>query len=112
MSASNTRARASSVAAASGMSALSPLPRAGFLSIRVALCLCLVSCAFRVGALRGLLPLAELFRQRRVRLGAARFRVVAQDGQPVARRFGEAHVARNHGAVDLLLEELAHVAGH
>ena len=49
-------------------------------------------------------------REREVRLGAARLHVVENHRHAVARRFAEAHVARDDGVEHLLLEELAHVA--
>ena len=96
----------SSVLGASGMSALRPLPRAGRFSMCPAPALHVMAACLRrfvARALRG---------EREVRFGAAGARVVGHGGQAVAGRFGEAHVARDHRAVDLVLEELAHVARH
>ena len=49
-------------------------------------------------------------RERDVGFGAARFRVVENHRQAVTRRFTQPDVARDHGLVDLVLEELADVA--
>ena len=48
-------------------------------------------------------------RERDVRLGAFRLRVVTRHRQAVTWRFREPHVARNDGLKHFLLEKLAHV---
>src|SRR6188508_3071217 len=51
----------------------------------------------------------HFLREREVRFGAARSRIVGDRGETVARRFGEPHVARDDRAIHLVLEELADV---
>ena len=86
--------------------ALRPLPSAGRFSAMVVFSAWQARCAAR-GVAR-----EHFAREREVRLGAARFHVVEDHRHAVARRFAEAHVARDDGVEDLLLEELAHVARH
>ncbi len=61
--------------------------------------------ARRSGRARLLAP-QHLAGERQVGHGAGRGLVVDQRRQTVARRFGEAHIARNDGAVDLVAEVL------
>src|SRR4051812_18006819 len=89
---SDRSADAAAGAGASGMSALRPRPRAGRFSTMVLL------------RLRGGLAGEELARERDVGLGAARFHIVQNRRQAVARRFAKADVAGNDRLIDAVLE--------
>ena len=61
---------------------------------------------------RGAIAREELVRERYVRLGAARSRVVENHGHAVTGRLAQPDVAGYHGLVNLVAEELANVAAH
>ena len=91
-------------AGASGISADNPRPRAGRFSAMVLL---------RCGGLGGCgFARQELARQRDVRFSAARFYVVENRRQSVARCFAETDVAGDHGGINPIGEERANVARH
>src|SRR3990167_6507323 len=98
-----------SASPASGMRALRPLPRAGRFSM-VSSQLSAISSRLSAYGRSELVAFEHFVRKREVGVGAAGFRIVGHGRQAVTGRFGEAYVARDDGAIDLVLEELAHVA--
>src|SRR5437773_6964267 len=108
-SASVVGTRGAMPSGASGMSALSPLPRAGRLFM--------AHVSRRTRRAREIFLSCRGARQhfpseREIGLGAAGFHVVEDHRHAVARRFAESNVARNDGPEDFFFEELAHVGGH
>src|SRR6186997_1962074 len=95
-----SRSRATGGEGIDGIRALKPRPSAGRLSAMLLSISRLVSGGGR-GRDGGLAAARKLFRERDVGFGAARSRVVQDHGDAVARRFAQAHVARNHRAIDL-----------
>src|SRR5256885_11704955 len=57
-------------------------------------------------------PRKDFAREGDVRLRAFAFPIEVHSRSAEARRFGEPHVARNHGLVHLLAEVLLHLGGH
>src|SRR5438552_3562672 len=102
-------------AGASGMSALSPLPRAGRFSIRDPVVFCGFSVnsptAPRVSRGRGGAALQEFPGERDIGFGAAGFAVVENHRHAVAGRFAESDIPRDDGTEHLLFEELTHFVG-
>src|SRR5688572_1452726 len=108
MSTSSDARGVASASAASGISALNPLPSAGRFSMVFLLARSVVAVSSKGRSRESrFVALEDFLREGDVGFGAARARIVGHCGQSVARRFGEADVARDHGAIDLVLEELA-----
>src|SRR6187399_341909 len=99
---STSSAPLATTGAASGISALSPLPSAGRLSTGI---------PSESRALRRVAR-QQLLRQRYVRRGAARLRVIQHPGNAMTGRLAQLHIPRNDRVEHLLPEELADVACH